>query len=44
LEPDRLELADGEPVMIRTYPTIALDVECGKNTDVNYGPWADRQR
>lgn len=44
LEPERVELADGEPVMTRTYPTMALDVECGKNTDFNYGPWADRQR
>ncbi|XP_052791422.1 bridge-like lipid transfer protein family member 1 isoform X3 [Mya arenaria] len=44
LGPERVELADGEPVLSRTYPTIALDVECGKNTDFNYGPWADRQR
>ncbi|XP_053399583.1 bridge-like lipid transfer protein family member 1 isoform X2 [Mercenaria mercenaria] len=43
-EPERVELADGETLVRRTYPTIALDVECGKNTDFNYGPWADRQR
>jgi len=44
MEPERVQLADGEAVLTRTYPTMALDIECGKNTDFNYGPWADRQR
>ena len=39
-----MALADGETVVRQTYPTIGLDVQCGKNTDFNYGPWADRQR
>ena len=43
-EPERVELTDGETSMTRTYPTIAMHIECGKNTDFNYGPWADRQR
>ena len=43
-EPEIVELADGETVVKRTYPTFGLDVQCGKNTDFNYGPWADRQR
>ena len=43
-EPEIVALADGETVVRQTYPTIGLDVQCGKNTDFNYGPWADRQR
>lgn len=25
-------------------PCWGLDIVCGKGTDFNYGPWADRQR
>ena len=25
-------------------PCRGLDIVCGKGTDFNYGPWADRQR
>lgn len=25
-------------------PCWGLDIVCGKGTDLNYGPWADRQR
>ena len=43
-EPEIVALADGETVVRQTYPTMGLDIQCGKNTDFNYGPWADRQR
>lgn len=43
-EPEMVQLADGETVVRRTYPSIGVAIECGKNTDFNYGPWADRQR
>ncbi|XP_065930909.1 bridge-like lipid transfer protein family member 1 isoform X3 [Magallana gigas] len=43
-EPESVELADGETVVRRTYPCLGMDVKCGKNTDINYGPWVDKQR
>lgn len=43
-EPELVHLADGEVVVRRTYPCFGFDLKCGKNTDFNYGPWADRQR
>ncbi|KAL3880212.1 hypothetical protein ACJMK2_032469 [Sinanodonta woodiana] len=43
-EPEVVHLADGQTVVKRTYPCMGVDIQCGKNTDFNYGPWADRQR
>ena len=43
-EPERVELANGDVVSVRTWPCWGMDVKCGKNTDISYGPWADRQR
>ncbi|XP_076117611.1 bridge-like lipid transfer protein family member 1 isoform X3 [Mytilus galloprovincialis] len=43
-EPESVQLADGETVVLRTYPCFGVVAGCGKNTDFNYGPWADRQR
>ncbi|XP_021348394.1 uncharacterized protein KIAA1109-like [Mizuhopecten yessoensis] len=43
-EPEIVELADGETVVRRTYPCFGMDIKCGRNTDLSYGPWADRQR
>jgi hypothetical protein len=43
-EPELLQMADGEVLVRRTYPCSGVDIKCGKNTDLSYGPWADRQR
>ncbi|KAK3099624.1 hypothetical protein FSP39_007134 [Pinctada imbricata] len=43
-EIESVQMADGETIMRKTYPIFGMDVKCGKNTDVYYGPWADRQR
>ncbi len=43
-EPELMEMADGEVVVRRTYPCMGVEVKCGRNTDLNYGPWVDRQR
>ncbi|KAK7097228.1 hypothetical protein V1264_004238 [Littorina saxatilis] len=43
-EPECLQMADGEVLVRRTYPCSGVDIKCGKNTDLSYGPWADRQR
>ncbi|XP_036364401.1 transmembrane protein KIAA1109 homolog isoform X4 [Octopus sinensis] len=43
-EPELVHLADGEVIVRRTYPCFGFDLKCGKNTDFNYGSWADRQR
>ena len=39
-----MQIADGDVSISRTYPCFGIDVKCGKNTDLSYGPWADRQR
>ena len=43
-EPEVLRMADGDVVTVRTWPCWGMDVKCGKNTDISYGPWSDRQR
>ena len=43
-EPELLQLADGEVLVRRTYPCSGVDIKSVKNTDLSYGPWADRQR
>jgi hypothetical protein len=43
-EPESVQLADGETIVLRTYPCLSVVAGFGKNTDFNYGPWADRQR
>lgn len=43
-EPECLHMADGEVLVRRTYPCSGVDIKCDKNTDLSYGPWADRQR
>ncbi|RWS26602.1 uncharacterized protein B4U80_02673, partial [Leptotrombidium deliense] len=42
--PENIELPSGDVVKRFTSPAWGLDVKCGKGTDCNYGPWADRQR
>ncbi|GFR72316.1 protein CSF1, partial [Elysia marginata] len=44
LEPEQIQMADGEVLVKRTYPCVGVDIKCGKNTDFNYGPWVERQR
>ncbi|XP_069049556.1 bridge-like lipid transfer protein family member 1 isoform X2 [Lepisosteus oculatus] len=46
---EELENGDAEPCSEGTKlqdlpPCWGLDIVCGKGTDFNYGPWADRQR
>ena len=43
-EPEMVHMANGDVVTIRTWPCWGMDIKCGKNTDISYGPWADRQR
>lgn len=43
-EPEMVQLANGDVIAVRTWPCWGMDVKCGKNTDISYGPWADRQR
>lgn len=38
-----LTLPSGEMVEPQP-PSWGLDIQCGKATDISYGPWADRQR
>ncbi|XP_069098559.1 bridge-like lipid transfer protein family member 1 isoform X3 [Pleurodeles waltl] len=39
------EKFDGEDTKLQDLPPCwGLDIVCGKGTDFNYGPWADRQR
>ena len=49
LVPEELENGDAEACSEGTKlqdlpPCWGLDIVCGKGTDFNYGPWADRQR
>lgn len=44
LEPEKLELLDGEIVERITHPTWGMDVKCEKSCTFSYGPWSDRQR
>ena len=44
LAPEIVELADGETIVSSTFPIFGIDIKCGSNTDISYGPWADRQR
>ncbi|XP_076830292.1 bridge-like lipid transfer protein family member 1 isoform X4 [Brachyhypopomus gauderio] len=49
LVPEELENGDAEGCSEGTKlqdlpPCWGLDIVCGKGTDFNYGPWADRQR
>ncbi|TRY60510.1 hypothetical protein DNTS_001480 [Danionella cerebrum] len=49
LVPDELENGDteacSEDAKLQDLPPCwGLDIQCGKGTDFNYGPWADRQR
>ncbi|XP_046874417.1 transmembrane protein KIAA1109 homolog isoform X3 [Hypomesus transpacificus] len=49
LVPEEQENGDTEPCGDGTKlqdlpPCWGLDIVCGKGTDFNYGPWADRQR
>lgn len=49
LVPDELENGDADASSEGTKlqdlpPCWGLDIVCGKGTDFNYGPWADRQR
>ncbi|XP_072563835.1 bridge-like lipid transfer protein family member 1 isoform X4 [Paramormyrops kingsleyae] len=49
LVPEELENGDaeacGEGTKLQDLPPCwGLDIVCGKGTDFNYGPWADRQR
>jgi len=37
-------LANGDVLSVRTWPCWGMDIKYGKNTDISYGPWADRQR
>jgi len=43
-EPELVQLANGDVLAVRTWPCWGMDVKYGKNTDISYGPWADRQR
>lgn len=43
-EPETLRLANGDVTALRSWPCWGMDVKYGKNTDISYGPWADRQR
>ena len=43
-EPELVQLANGDVLSVRTWPCWGMDVKYGKNTDISYGPWADRQR
>lgn len=49
LVPEELENGDteacSEDAKLQDLPPCwGLDIVCGKGTDFNYGPWADRQR
>lgn len=49
LVPEEQESGDpelcGEGTKLQDLPPCwGLDIVCGKGTDFNYGPWADRQR
>lgn len=49
LVPEELENGDADASSEGTKlqdlpPCWGLDIVCGKGTDFNYGPWADRQR
>jgi len=43
-EPELVQLANGDVLSVRTWPCWGMDIKYGKNTDISYGPWADRQR
>ena len=43
-EPELVQLANGDVLAVRTWPCWGMDIKYGKNTDISYGPWADRQR
>lgn len=44
LEPEKIELLDGDVVERITHPTWGMDVKCEKSCTFSYGPWSDRQR
>ncbi|KAL7044402.1 hypothetical protein ACKWTF_001906 [Chironomus riparius] len=44
-EPVLRRLANGDMVEATTPPMWGIDIKCGKgNSNISYGPWADRQR
>lgn len=45
-QPEKIRLVNGELMSERMYPNWSMEVKCrkGKGTEINYSPWADRQR
>lgn len=44
LEPEKIELLNGDIVDRITHPTWGIDIKCEKSCTFSYGPWSDRQR
>lgn len=43
-EEEEVETCSEDDKLQDLPPCWGLDIVCGKGTDFNYGPWADRQR
>lgn len=44
-EPVLITLANGDVIQANSPPMWGIDIKCGKgNSNISYGPWADRQR